>query len=246
MKTRVIVLAAGKSKRMNGVTKTLLPIGNQPMINRLLAAVAASGVDDRPVIVVGQNADEMKSVLGETYDYVIQTEQLGTGHAVRSTEEFLKNKADAVVVFYGDMPFVRKETIQNLVRTHEHDGAVITMITARVPDFEDWRKTFFDFGRIARGSDGTIKAIIEKRDATPEELEIREINPGFFCFNAEWLWKNLEQLKSHNAQNEYYLTDLVGMAMNQHEKIVTIEGDYQEIVGVNTPEQLELARKLAG
>lgn len=245
MPTRLVVLAAGKSKRMNGGTsKVLLALGDQTIIQYLLTAIRNSGLDPRPVIVVGEhNQEEIKNALGEDYDYVLQREPLGTGHAVQSARETV-GSAETVIVLYGDQPFINPETIRGLNQRHKESGAMITMMTTRVPDYSDWRQGFYDFGRIVRGSSGKITDIVERKDASPEELEIKEVNPSFFCFNAAWLWENLGRLKKYNAQGEYYLTDLVHIAVEEGHPIDSIEADPRECIGVNTPEQLDIAKNL--
>ena len=259
MKTRVVILAAGKSKRMGAdIPKVLLPIGERPMISHLLETVQKIGIDPRPVIVVGSGAESVKSVLANGYEYVVQDQQLGTGHAVLCAEKALRGKADAIVVLYGDNPFIQPETLRKLISLHEksqsvggvlrgdagHDRPVLTMATTTVDNFEDWRKPLYDFGRIVRNSNGEIQAIVEKKDATPEELAIRELNPSFFCFKAEWLWEALKKIDNANAQKEYYLTDLVRIAIDQGKRVLTVDANPLETIGVNTPEHLELARKL--
>ena len=118
------------------------------------------------------------------------------------------------------------------------------MATTTVQDFNDWRKPLNDFGRIVRDEKGNIQASVEKRDATPEQLKIQELNPSFYCFKAEWLWENLKKIDKKNAQGEYYLTDLVRIAIDQGKRVETVDVNPLETLGVNTPEHLELVRKL--
>lgn len=270
MVTRIIILAAGKSKRMNpvrdrlagdaaaaalgrpvsngmnGTSKVLIPIGGQPVIRHLLDSVRKSGIDPRPVIVVGEhNEEEMRAIMGPGYEYVLQKDQNGTGYAVRAAESVLAGNADTIIVLYGDHPFVSSETIKRLNEHHRRSGAILTMMTTRVPDFAGWHSAFQDFGKIIRDSAGKIAGIVECKDAAPEELEIKEVNPALFCFNAGWLWKNLGLLKNHNNQGEYYLTDLVQIAVQSGAGVGSIEIDPRECLGINTPEQLEIARTLA-
>ena len=134
--------------------------------------------------------------------------------------------------------------LQNMLALHEKEQPEITMATTTVRDFEDWRKSLYDFGRIVRDEAGNIQKIVEKKDATPEELAIRELNPSFFCFRAEWLWENLKKIGNQNAQKEYYLTDLVHIAIRDGKKVFTVDVDPLETVGVNTREHLEMVRKL--
>lgn len=245
MPTRVIVLAAGRGTRMQSeIPKVLVRLNGHPMVQYLLDAIRASGADPRPAVVVGHHADLLRRTLGSSYDYVLQEEQLGTGHAVGCAEALLAGKAENVMVLYGDHPFVRPETIASLRALHEREGRVLSMMTTTVEDFAGWRAPFADFGRIIRNAAGEIAAIVEVKDASPEERLIREVNPAFFCFDAAWLWKNLKSIKNNNAKREYYLTDLVRIAIDQGERIASININPLESIGVNSPDQLERAREL--
>ncbi len=245
MSTRIVILAGGKSTRMQGAIKVLLEIEEKPMILHLLQAVRESGLDSRPVIVVGpHNEQELRAALGSGYEYAVQMEQHGTGHAVRAAEAALAGKADTVIVLYGDQPFVTAATIRKLHDAHARSGAVLTMMTTEVPAYEGWHAILYDFGRVIRDEDGTIVDIIERKDASPEELDIKEVNPSFFCFNAEWLWASLPQLKNRNAQGEYYLTDLVRLAVEEGHPVGSVAIEPRECIGVNTPEQLRIAQGL--
>ncbi|OGY47902.1 MAG: hypothetical protein A3J62_00795 [Candidatus Buchananbacteria bacterium RIFCSPHIGHO2_02_FULL_38_8] len=244
---QVIILAAGQGKRMENkkLPKVLIPLNGKPIISHLLEAVKESGVCDKPLIVVGQRAAEVKSALGSNYLYVFQEKQLGTGHAVASTQKVLNKKAENIMVLYGDHPFINAQTIRNLAQTHFRSNKVLTMATVKVDNFDDWRNSFWGFGRIIRDSSGKVCGIIEHKDATKKQFAIKEVNPAYFCFKADWLWENLWQLKKDNIQDEYYLTDLVGMACQQGHEIATIEIEPKEALGINTVEQLELVSKLA-
>ena len=118
------------------------------------------------------------------------------------------------------------------------------MMTTTVQDFEDWRRPFYDFGRIVRNAGGEVVGIVEKKDATPEQLSIKELNPALFCFDAQWLWKYLPNIQNKNAQGEYYLTDLIHMAIGDGFRIASMNIDPLESIGVNTPEHLALAERL--
>lgn len=227
------------------VPKALALLKGRPLIQYLLDAVHASGVDEKPVIVVGQGANLVKQKLGEGYDYVFQNAQLGTGHALKVTRPLLQGRTDTIIVLYVDHPFTHASTIKKLRFLHERENRVITMMTTMVGDFEDWRKPFYEFGRVLRNAGGEVVRIVERKDATPSELAIREVNPALFCFDAAWLWSSLEKLKNENAQKEYYLTDLVRIAIDSGERIASMDLDPLESIGVNTPEHLELATKIA-
>jgi bifunctional UDP-N-acetylglucosamine pyrophosphorylase/glucosamine-1-phosphate N-acetyltransferase len=243
--TQVVVLAAGKGKRMGAaVPKVLCEVGGRPMVGRLIDSILASGVTKRPLVVIGYGTEIIKKYLGIKCNYVLQTEQLGTAHAVSCTKDYLAG-VDDVLVLYGDHPFLTLKTISDLASTHKQSSAVLTMMTLRLPSFDGWYKIFEDWGRIIRDKDDKVAAIIEKKDATPEQLAIAEVNPSFFCFKTDWLWENLPRLDCNNAQGEFYLTDLVHLAISQNKKVhVFPVTNAAEAVGVNTPAQLELAQNL--
>lgn len=239
---QIVVLAAGHGKRMNNseLPKVLVPLRGRPIIEYLLEAIKKSGVAGKPVIVVGQKAEVVKQNLGSDYYYVLQAEQLGTGHAVACAEELLKNKTSNVMVLYGDHPLITPETIKRLAESHLNSNDVITMATVKVDDFNDWRKPLYDFGRILRDKTGKVVRIVEKKDAAQINLEIKEVNPSFFCFKAGWLWNNIDKLSNNNKQREFYLTDLVQFAFEQGHNINDIEVNSESAAGVNSKEQLDL------
>ncbi len=241
----VVVLAAGHGKRMQSdIPKCLTPLHGKPLVRHLLDHIEASKVASRVAIVVGHKREEVMAELGDSYEYAIQEEQRGTGHAVMSAKNTLEGKADIVLVLYGDMPYLKPETIRNIIETHTEKNATLTMATVTVPDFEEWRAGFFDFSRVIRDEAGNIKRTVEKKDQTEEEHKICEVNPAYMCFDAQWLWKNITELKDENAQNEYYLTDLIGKACEQEVTIASVSIDPKEAMGVNTKEQLELIHTL--
>ena len=204
-KIQTIVLAGGKGSRMNTDTpKALVPLKGKPMIKHLLDAIAESGLSLRPIIVVGQKRKLVTSELGPNYHYAIQTKPLGTGHAVNSARQLAENKADHILVLYGDHPCVSAETVKNLADAHIQSDSVLTIATANVPDFDGWRACFFDFGRVIRDKLDRIVNIVEKKD----------------------------------AQGEYYLTDMIGLAQKQGHIIRSISIEPREAMGVNTIEQL--------
>ena len=245
-KIRVIILAGGKGNRMRSeLPKVLTKLRGESMIKHLLSSVQTSGVDARPLIVVGYGKEAVMNELGDKYDYATQSEQLGTGHAVAVAERILKNKADHVVVLYGDHPFVSSETIKKLVEKHLDSGGKITMATVKLPDFEDWRNVFYaNFSRIIRDAKGNITKDVQFKDANIEEKKVTEVNPCYFCFKADWLWEKLKTLNTNNAQKEYYLTDLVKIAMQEKTKIESINIEPREALGVNSKEELEILEKM--
>ncbi len=244
MKTQVIILAAGHGKRMESdIPKALTPLHGKPFVKYVLDAVAHSGVCDDPILVIGQKGDHVRSVLGEGYKYVVQTEQLGTGHAVMCAKEAASD-AENVLILYSDQPLISSDTIRTLVDEHIKDNTILSMATVKVDDFLDWRSGFSNFSRVLRDQNGKLVRTVEMKDATEEEKLITEINPCYLVFNAKWIWKKLQDVKNNNAQNEYYLPDLIAMACNEGNNITTIQIDPKEALGVNTKEQLELMEKI--
>jgi len=225
--------------------KVMTTLNGRPLIDRVVSNVKASGVAAMPVIVVSPKHTEVQDYLGTRAWYVLQPQQLGTGHAVRVCEPALKRHADNVVVLYGDMPFLRGESIRRLAESHADSGSVLSLMTVTAPDFEDWRSAFQTFGRIVRGDSGAIERIVECRDASDDELKIKELSTCYFCFNADWLWEHLQKLSNNNEQKEYYLTGLVGMAIREGEEINSVTVDLIEAVGVNRIEDIILINHLA-
>lgn len=248
--TAVVVLAAGKGKRMgamNGnIPKVLTPLDGRPMIAYLLRSIKQAHLNTKTVVVVGYGANQVQKALGPAYSYVVQDEQLGTAHAVWCAEGFLKDRFKDVIVLYGDHPLVRPATIQKLHDLHRHGKQVITFLTTQVPDFSGWRAGFYDFGRILRDEQGQICGIRERQDAGPQELAIGEVNTGLMVFESSWLWQNLPLVKKNNIQREYYLTDLIRVAIQGKHNIATLATEAFECTGINTPEHLVLAHLLIG
>lgn len=240
---KVVILAAGKGTRMNHeLPKVLVPIKGKPMIEYLLQAIIDSGIGGKPILVVSPDNKEImqKTLVDYDFDYAIQYKQLGTGHALSCAITEIKESVDHIVCFYGDHPFVHPETIKKLA---EYENGALTMMTTTLSDFEDWRHNFYHWGRIVRHHD-RVEAIVEFKDATDEIKEIKEVNPGFYCFEYGWLKKNVNKLENKNAQQEYYLTDLVQIACSQGIKVGTISIDPREAVGINSKEELEVAESL--
>ncbi len=239
----IVILAAGKGKRMgpSDRPKVLHSILGKPMLAYVLDAVVESGVDAKPVIIIGHMAEHIRAVCGDACEYATQNELRGTGDALMRARGLLEGSAENVIVLVGDQPFVTSATILRIIDAHAASGATLTLGTITVPDFVDWRAGFADFGRIVRGGNGEVERIVEVKDATPEQLALREINPSYYAFKGAWLWKNLESLTIENAAGEYYLTDLLGKAISSGEKVTTVPIPPEEALGVNTLEQLATA-----
>ena len=237
---KIVILAAGKGKRMQSRNpKVLSPLNGKHLIRHLLEEVEKVS-QEKPIVVVGYKAELVKKELGDACVYVEQKEQLGTGHAVLSTQGALAD-AKNVLVIKGEMLFISSKTIKDLLERHFYSAAKITVATTALLDFNDWREAFMSFGRIIRKKGEIL--IREYKDASPQEREIKEVNAGAYVFDAEWLWENLEKIGNDNAQKEYYLTDLLRIASEQKRSIKTVQIDPREALGANTKEELEILEK---
>lgn len=243
--TRVVILAAGKGTRMKSdIPKPLISVAGEPMITRLIRSVKESGVDEKPVVVVAPwNQTMFREVLGDSVEYAIQTEQLGTGHAVLSAQGVV-GRADRIVTLYADQPFIRPEVIRRLVAMQEENRNAVVMLTVQVPNFEGVFSGFSRWGRILRKENGEVFGSIEAKDASREQSAITEVNPCIYAFPVPWVWGKLQGLKNENAQGEYYLTDMVGAAMEEGVQIVTASADPMNVIGINSPEELAQAEAM--
>jgi bifunctional UDP-N-acetylglucosamine pyrophosphorylase/glucosamine-1-phosphate N-acetyltransferase len=237
----VVVLAAGEGKRMKSATpKMLHPLLGRTLLGHVLHAAGAAGAE-RTLVVVGHQADEVAAYLGEIAPAatpVLQAEQNGTGHAVRTALEAVPEAGGTVVVLNGDVPLLRPETVAALLAAHEAGQVGATVLAAEVPDPTG-------LGRIIRGSGGNLERIVEERDATPAERAIREINAGIYAFDAALLREALGKLSSDNDQGEEYLTDVFGvLAAVGHPVGVFVAGDAVETLGCNDRAQLAELRAL--
>lgn len=228
MKITAILLAAGQGTRMkSSLPKVLHPIAGKPMIWHALQAISHS-TTEKPVVVVGHGAEEVKNYLGDSAQTVLQEPQLGTGHAVMQAESLLKGKSDLVVVCYADMPLLRGETLQKLVDTQRMNSGPMSILTVIADDPRG-------FGRIIRKGDGSVAAIVEEYVATPDQLQVKELNVGGYCFDSNWLWDALHRIPKNPKKGEYYLTDTVELAAKEGLPIhATVMDDLEETIGVNT------------
>ncbi len=228
MRVTAILLAAGQGTRMkSSLPKVLHPVAGKPMIWHALEAIKQS-TTEKPVVVVGHGADEVIKYLGDSAQTVLQEPQLGTGHAVMQAEALLKGKTELVVVCYSDMPLLRGETLQKLVETQKNNKGPISMLTVHADNPRG-------FGRVIRNDDGTVSSIVEEYVATAEQLQVKELNVGGYCFDADWLWDALSRIPKNSKKGEYYLTDTVELAAKDGLTVqATVMDDLEETIGVNT------------
>jgi bifunctional UDP-N-acetylglucosamine pyrophosphorylase/glucosamine-1-phosphate N-acetyltransferase len=228
MKVTAVLLAAGQGTRMKSdLPKVLHPLCGKPMLWHVLEALR-SVTTEKPVVVVGHGAEEVQNYVGDAAECVLQEPQLGTAHAALQAEPLLKDKTDYVIVTYADMPLLRGATFKRLVETQRHNPGPFSMLTVIAEDPRG-------FGRIVRNADGTVGAIVEEYVATPEQYEIKELNVGAYCFRAAWLWESLHRIEKNPKKGEYYLTDIVEIAVKDHQPVqAVVHDDFIETIGINT------------
>ena len=228
MKITAVLLAAGQGTRMkSNLPKVLHPLCGKPMLWHVLNALK-DVTTETPVVVVGHGAENVTKYLGESARTVLQEPQLGTGHAAMQAEALLTGKTDMVIVTYADMPLLRGETFKRLVETQRLNSGPFSLLTVIADDPRG-------FGRIVRKLDGTVEAIVEEYVATPEQQQIKELNVGAYCFNADWLWDALKRIEKNPKKGEYYLTDIVEIAVKDNLPVqAVVHDDFIETIGINT------------
>ena len=233
-----IVMAAGKGTRMKSKkSKLVQKIYGKEIVKRAVENAEEAGVKEI-VAVVGYMKEEVMAVLGEKVKYAFQEEMLGTGHAVMQAKEYLKGKKGKVLVLNGDVPLIRPETLNKLIEKSMENKEYATLLTAIYDNPTG-------YGRIVRDEGGNIEAVVEEKDTTPSQKEIKEINAGIYCFDIEELLDALEKIKPNNAQGEYYLTDVVQIMNEKGLKTgAVIVEDNTEILGINDRIQLEMLTKV--
>ena len=233
-----VIMAAGKGTRMNSnKSKLVHKIYGKELVKRV-AEVAKEIGSDEIVTVVGYLKEQIEEVLGDSVKYAYQEELLGTGHAMMQAAKYLENKKGKVVILYGDVPIIRKETLENLITKSIKNKEYATLLTAMYENPTG-------YGRIIRDEGGNIKAIVEEKDANMFEREIKEINSGIYCFDIEELLAAIKLLKPNNSGGEYYLTDVIRIMNEKGLKTgAVIVEDNTEILGVNDRAQLELLTRV--
>jgi len=237
---KAIILAAGKGKRLHSesftLPKVMREINGKPLLGYVVDSLSFIDKKDT-VIVVGYKREKVIEKF-PGYRFAVQEEQLGTGHAVNCAKELLADYDGPVLVCYGDMPLFTTETYKNAFAVHEKSHADCTVITG-VTDIP------LAYGRVIRDGDGRFLTVVEERDCTPEQKLIRELNVGVYVFDSKKLFASLGSLKNNNAQGEYYLTDAPELIRSNGGKIETYTiNDGVQLLGVNTPEDLERCEKL--
>lgn len=239
----VVILAAGKGTRMKDPSKAkvMYELLGKPMIHYVVDLSRELSAA-RILVVVGYGREYVTQYLLENHlavESVVQEEQLGTGHAVMQTENALNDFNGSVLILSGDVPLLKAETLSRLQKHHAETQTIATILTAELHDPTG-------YGRIIRNDDGWVKRIVEQKDARPEELAMKEINSGIYMFQKQALFEGLKHIDAHNAQNEYYLTDVFEYFWRKKLKVAAIRAeDANEIRGINTIAQLaEAARVL--
>ena len=233
-----IVMAAGKGTRMKSKkSKLVQKIYGKEIVKRAVENAEKAGVKEI-VAVVGYMKEEVMAVLGNDVKYAYQDEMLGTGHAVMQAKEYLKGKKGKVLVLNGDVPIIRPQTLNKLLEKSIENKEYATLLTAIYDNPTG-------YGRIVRDEGGNIEAIVEEKDTTPSQKEIKEINAGIYCFDIEELLLALDEITPNNAQGEYYLTDVIQIMNEKGLKTgAVIVEDNTEILGINDRIQLEMLTKV--
>lgn len=233
MNLKTLILAAGKGTRMkSNIPKIVHKVNGIPMISKIITVLEEIGSTEN-ILILGYKKEEVLKVVGENSSYVLQNEQLGTGHAVIQAKDKLKDYDGDVMVVCGDTPLLKPETLKKLYNFYKDSGAVTTILTSIY-------ENPFGYGRIVK-ENGLVKAIVEEKEANDEVKKIKEVNAGVYCFNSKELFKALNKINNNNEKGEYYLTDVIGIQVNENKKVRSfILEDSMEILGVNS--KVELAQ----
>lgn len=237
MKVNTIIMAAGQGTRMvSSLPKVLHAVNGKSLILYSIDAAKAAG-SDKPVVVIGNGAELVKQTIGDGARFALQEQRLGTAHAIMAAGNLLQDESGLVLVIAGDMPLLTSGTLKELVQKQENNSGPLTMLTVHSNDPRG-------FGRILRDVQGNIAAIVEEAQASAEQLKIDELNVGAYCFNADWLWKALKKIKL-SPKGEYYLTDLIEIAVSEGSRIESIcLEDEEEALGVNNRIHLADAERI--
>jgi len=235
----VVLLAAGKGTRMkSSLAKVLQPLKKQPLLHYVLKSLAPLN-PDLSVVVVGFQSESVKAAFSDReLVFVEQREQLGTGHAAQQAKDALKDFSGDVLVVCGDMPFIKSQTLIDLVNRHQETEAYCTVLTLKTSEKKD-------FGRIIRNGVGAVAKIVEHNDASEDEKKVDEFNSGVYCFNKGLFYKALGFVCNNNIQKEYYLTDTIEYIVETGFSVETLQTtDTVQLLGVNSQEDLQLAERI--
>lgn len=231
-----VIMAAGKGTRMKSdMAKVLHTLNGKPMIHYVIQLARDLG-SNRVIAIIGHQKERVQETLqNEHIEFAVQEPQLGTGHAVMQTEDLLEKYEGSVLVLSGDVPILTYDTIKKLTALHNEQNATATVLTTHMPDPTG-------YGRVIRNADRSVRKIVEHKDATDEEKKNKEINSGIYMFQSRELFDALKKINPHNAQNEYYLPDVLKVLIEKGGKVCAyVTEDYHEISGINTVEQLREA-----
>lgn len=229
---KAIILAAGKGVRMKSeLPKVLHPLAGKPLVEHVIENIKKSGVDD-VILVVGYKSEEVQSEVGDSVKYALQTEQLGTGHAVLMAEQYFTDFNGLVLVACGDAPLISSKSFSSLIEKFQ-DDSVKTSVLTMVLDKPD------GYGRMVKDSTGALIEIVEHKDASEEQKKINEVNSGTYVFDSKLLFEGLKNIGNDNAQGEYYLPDIIKYVRKCGYKAVTVPLDNPiEGSGINSREEL--------
>ena len=236
-KISALILAAGKGTRMKSdLVKVLHLLNGKPLLSYSLEIARAVGAE-KTVVIIGHQADLIREQFKqENVSFVEQVEQLGTGHAVLQAKGHFEGYRGTVLILCGDVPCLKVATVQRLIARHFEEGAAVTVMSIVLDDPGS-------YGRVVTAENGEVLKIVEARDASPDEKRIREINTGIYCADGRFLFEAVSGIRNDNAQGEYYLTDIIEIARGKGLPVRSfIARDAIEVMGINTPEDLERAR----
>ncbi len=230
-----IILAAGQGTRMKSrLAKVLHPLAGVPMLSYVIDLVQALQIE-KNIVIVGHQAEAVSALVSEKGAVaLLQNPPKGTGHAVLQAKEALKHFQGPVLILNGDTPLLRKETIEQFVAQYQREGAALALLTVSLDNPRG-------YGRVIRKMAGAISHIVEEKDASPEERLISEVNTGVYLCDAAFLFKALARIQPNNQQNEYYLTDIIGIAVSEGVHLIGIETRPEEVIGVNSRADLAKA-----
>ena len=234
MSVAVVVLAAGKGTRMESdLAKVLHPLAGRPLVHWVLAAVSPLQ-PAQVVVIVGHQAERVEKEVTAAYpntSFAVQPAMLGTGHAVMQAEAQLRDFMGDIIVICGDTPLIETATLQKLVALRQQNNSGAALLVCELDEAGA-------YGRVVLGEDKSVTRIVEVKDATAEELEVRTVNAGTYSFDAQLLWHYLARIGNTNKAGEYYLTDVIGLMTKDGQRVDAVQVNEREMTGVNTRAQL--------